>query len=277
MTRLYVNNFSTTLNGSITNVATSITVTDGSGLGTIGGSDFIACTIDDNAGNREIVHVTARSGNNLTVTRGQEGTTGQAFASGITIEGRLTADGMDEKLNVADTPPNTYSFISSQTASSSASLNFTGLGDYSFIKFVITDIKPATDNVRLYLRTSTNNGSSYDSSAGNYSYVFQGGTTGGSDAGTTGSSSATEIHLCTGVGNDTNEWVSGEVTLYNPAGTAYTVVHANMLPIGPTGVLSNIHGGGMRISAADVDAVSFLFASGNIASGVIYAYGLSKT
>lgn len=97
MSRQYVNNFSTTLDGSITNVATSITVTDGSGLGTIAAGDFIACTIDDNAGNREIIHVTARSTNVLTVTRGQEGTSGQAFADGVTIEGRLTKKGLDNK------------------------------------------------------------------------------------------------------------------------------------------------------------------------------------
>ncbi len=97
MTRRYVNNFSTTLNGSITNVATSITVTDGSGLGTITAGDYITCTIDDNAGNREIIHVTARASNVLTVVRGQEGTSGAAFASGINIEGRLTAQAISNK------------------------------------------------------------------------------------------------------------------------------------------------------------------------------------
>lgn len=273
----YVNNFSTTLNGSITNSATSITVTDGSGLGTIG-SDYVICTIDDYAGNREIIHVTARSTNTLTVTRAQEGTTGTAFASGTVIEARLTKGCMDDKASTADVPTaSKFEFISSQTASSSSALNFTGLGNYSQITFVINDLKPATDNVRLYMRTSTDNGSTYDSSAGNYSYVFQGGTTGGSDLATTGSSSATEIHLCTGVGNDTNEAANGTVILYNPTSAAYKMIASDIVSIGATGVLSRCEGGGMRISAADVDAVRFLFASGNIASGTIYAYGLKKS
>lgn len=277
MARLYVDNFSTTLNGSITDVATSITVTDGSGLGTIPGSDFVACTIDDNAGNREIIHVTARSGNNLTVTRAQEGTTGKAFANGITIEARLTADAMDEKLNIADITPSALTFISSQTASASATLNFTGLGDYSYIQFIINDLKPATDNVRLWMRTSTDNGSTYDAGASDYSYVYQGGTTGASDLSTTGSSANTEIRLCTGVGNDVNEVVNGQAIMYNPAAATYRMVQFDTLPIGATGVLSRVYGGGMRLSAADVTAVRFLFDAGNITSGTIYAYGLAKT
>lgn len=112
MARQFVNNFSTTLNGSITNSATAITVTDGSGLGTITAGDYITCTIDDNAGNREIIHVTARSGNNLTVVRGCEGTSGAAFASGVNIEGRLTAQALNNRkgavASIYATLPGTY-------------------------------------------------------------------------------------------------------------------------------------------------------------------------
>ncbi len=89
-TRLYANNFSTTLNGAINNVATSIIITSATGLPTITGSDYYYLTL--NVGTTyEIVKVTARTGTTLTVVRAQEGTTGTAFASGSTIAMYATA------------------------------------------------------------------------------------------------------------------------------------------------------------------------------------------
>lgn len=100
ISRGYVNNFSTTLNGSITNSATSIVVTDATGISTaLGLSDFVMLTIDD-ATNVEIVKVTAVASNTLTVVRGQEGTSGTAFASGVDIECRATANSFKDSFDV---------------------------------------------------------------------------------------------------------------------------------------------------------------------------------
>lgn len=55
--------------------------------------DYFYATITDGT-NREVVKVTAVSGNTLTVTRGQDGTSGTAFASGSTIEIRPTNQGL---------------------------------------------------------------------------------------------------------------------------------------------------------------------------------------
>lgn len=89
--RNLINNFSTTLNGSLTNSATTVVVTSASGIsGGLTGLVFIPLTIDDGT-NREIVYCTAVSSNTLTITRGQEGTSGTAFSSGATIECRATA------------------------------------------------------------------------------------------------------------------------------------------------------------------------------------------
>jgi hypothetical protein len=97
MSRVYVNNFSTTLAEPVAGGDTSFDLTDASGLGTIAAGDFIACTIDDNAGTREIIHVTARSSNTITCTRGQEGTSAETWAGTETIEARLTKKGLDNK------------------------------------------------------------------------------------------------------------------------------------------------------------------------------------
>jgi hypothetical protein len=95
--RLYVNNWASTLNGSILAGDLSIIITDATGLPTITGTDYYYLTIDDGS-NIEIVKVTARTGTTLTVVRGQEGTTPAGFADLTTIDMRNTAESYTEKV-----------------------------------------------------------------------------------------------------------------------------------------------------------------------------------
>lgn len=78
----YANNAATTLNGGINNSTTSVVVTAGSVFPSVGNFRVIV----DN----EIMLVTARSTNTLTVTRGAEGTTGASHSSGAAITLILT-------------------------------------------------------------------------------------------------------------------------------------------------------------------------------------------
>lgn len=96
--RGFLDNYSTTLNGVITAVATTITVTSATGLQAVldDGADYITLTLDDGAGNVEIVYCTSISGSVLTVSRGEEGTTGFAFADASTVECRLSSAGVRE-------------------------------------------------------------------------------------------------------------------------------------------------------------------------------------
>lgn len=91
----FSNNGKTTLSSGITTSATSLTVADGSLLPAITGSESFFLTLEDTSGNVEIVKVTARSGNSLTVTRAQESTTARAFSAGDKAENRLTAAGLN--------------------------------------------------------------------------------------------------------------------------------------------------------------------------------------
>ena len=281
MARLYVNNFKTNLAQSVAPSNTTFDLVNASGLGSPSGGDFVACTIDNNAGTREIIYVTSRSSNTITCTRAQEGTTAQTWAGTETVEARLTATAMNEKLNILDAPSvYTYKFISSVTASSSASLSFTNLGNYSKVVFVFNDLSAATDDVILQMRTSSNNGSSYDSTVGNYQYNVISLVT---SVTSSSSSSAGQIHLNhspsagNGVSNTANRLINGQLELYNPAGTSFTYCNSTIAFINSNNALSQMVGSGVRVSAADVDALQFFMSSGNIASGKIYAYGLSKT
>ena len=118
--RLHTNNASTTLNGAITNSATSITVTSALSFPTITeGETTFSVTLTDGS-NVEIVEVTAVSGEVLTVTRGQEGTLGFAFADLDTVALRPTADSFDRK---ADTQYSYSGITTGRTTGGALSIN----------------------------------------------------------------------------------------------------------------------------------------------------------
>lgn len=165
--------------------------------------------------------------------------------------------------------------LATATASSSASVAFTGLSSsYAAYKIVLSHVAPATDSVALWIRTSTDGGSTYDSGAGNYAYVYNVWVTGA--AAQTGSAGDTKIATIDTMGNATNETISGEVTIFNPSAAKFGVVGWTLLGTQDTGAQRYAIGGGRRLAAADVDAIQFLMSSGNIASGNFDLYGLAN-
>ena len=90
---LFTNNASSLLASGITNSATSLAVTAGQGslFPSPGANQIAVVTVEDTSGNIEVMWCTGRTGDTLTVTRAQEGTTAQAFASGSRVELRVTA------------------------------------------------------------------------------------------------------------------------------------------------------------------------------------------
>ncbi len=280
MTRLYVNNFSTALAESVAGGDTTFDLVDASGLGSPSGGDYVTCTIDDGAGTVEIIHVTGVSSNTITCTRGQEGTSAETWAGTETIEARLTADGLDEKLNVADAPiPSVLTYFDTKTASTSANLSFTNIPDCAYMEFVLLDIILATDDKYLDILTSTDNGSNYDNTSNDYNIALLG-RTGATTLGQSGQGNP--IHTSQAgagldPGNATGESINGRVYLYNPAGAGHTYLTWELAFTNADGSAAVYHGGAKRSSAADVTAIRFQSESGNITSGSIIAYKLSKT
>jgi hypothetical protein len=87
----------TTLASSINSVVTSATVATGTGTTLLGGitltaGDIFICAIDPDTSSEEIVYITARSGDILTITRGQAGTTAISHATGATIQHVFTGE-----------------------------------------------------------------------------------------------------------------------------------------------------------------------------------------
>lgn len=123
----YVNNGKTTLNGAINSSVTSIVVTDGSVFPTLGGSDYFYMTLEDVSLNNEIVKVTARTGNTLTVVRAQDNTTAKSFATADKAEGRICSALLTD---LFDLTANIKAFLADPTSAKllAAVTNETGTG-----------------------------------------------------------------------------------------------------------------------------------------------------
>lgn len=97
MSQLFANNAYSALGSSILIGATSLTLASGTGsrFPTPSGGDYFLLTLADTSGGSEsaweIVKVTARSVDTLTIERAQEGTTARAWASGVPVDLRITA------------------------------------------------------------------------------------------------------------------------------------------------------------------------------------------
>ena len=100
---LVKNNAYSTLAATISSSDTAVNVAVGTGTrfpSIAGGSgDFFFATLIDTSNNLEVIKVTARSTDVLTVVRGQDGTTARGYASTSRIELRPTQSLFDDKLS----------------------------------------------------------------------------------------------------------------------------------------------------------------------------------
>ena len=91
MAVVFSNNAATNLASNVSANATTISVVDGSVFPDVSGGHHTYLTLHDLNDNIEMVKLTARSGNTLTVDRGHDGTTGRSFVAGDKCELRITA------------------------------------------------------------------------------------------------------------------------------------------------------------------------------------------
>lgn len=94
----FSNNGSGLLAAGIGDIDTSLTLESGKGslFPSPSPGQYALLTIEDTLGNIEIVRMTSRAGDVLTVTRAQEGTIALSFASGSRVELRVTAGLLNE-------------------------------------------------------------------------------------------------------------------------------------------------------------------------------------
>ena len=91
MTIVLKNNVSSTLATPISASDTGMVVVDGDQFPTLTGAEYFYATLMSPAGTTEIVKVTARVANAMTIVRAQDGTSAASFTSGALVEMRVTA------------------------------------------------------------------------------------------------------------------------------------------------------------------------------------------
>lgn len=88
--QLFSNNASSNLSAGIDGVTTTIVLVDGSAFSSPAAGQYAMATLQEGS-SIEIVKITARTTNTLTVVRAQEGTSGTAFTTAATLSERMTA------------------------------------------------------------------------------------------------------------------------------------------------------------------------------------------
>lgn len=166
--------------------------------------------------------------------------------------------------------------ISSATASSSATIDFTNLTGYSAYTFIITTpLIPATNAVDLWMRVSEDNGGTFKSGGTDYvygSYDIASNNTSGINGASTG---AAQMIVSSSISNSATNGISGYIYADNLGGTTTNkrLTWRTNRYNGTNHVA--LFGGGLYVTdQAAINAVRFLFSSGNIASGTIKAFGL---
>lgn len=96
MTVILKNNAVSTLATPISASDTGIVVASGAQFPALAGGDYFYATLVSPAGTTEIVKVTARVGNSMTVVRAQDGSSAASFTAGSLVEMRVNAASIRE-------------------------------------------------------------------------------------------------------------------------------------------------------------------------------------
>jgi len=164
--------------------------------------------------------------------------------------------------------------VSSGSISNAATQVFTQFDSSKYVhyEFEFRNVIPVSDNTQLYVRTSSNGGSSYDSGSDNY-HNFAGTTDAtsvdalaparvGSASGELGVSLLIQCRLPHSTSSNTHVFTMGGVSQASDAS-----YQSGSYP----------NWGGSRMATANVNAIQFFFASGNIESGEIRMYGIKES
>ena len=191
----------------------------------------------------------------------------------------LTTNGSGT-LSLADAGGGAWNFINSTTVSSTvASIDITsGIGstyDFYVLQLVKVQVVNTGSGSQMKLRTSTNGGSSFDSSG--YSYVAGRIRDNSVSFGGDNSDSASEIYISSGMGATDGNNVSGFIYLVKPSDAANFYMFWDLAALTfPTSQFQRYMGGGQRETAADVDAIQ-IFDSNNINGGTVRLFGISNS
>ena len=174
-----------------------------------------------------------------------------------------------------------FTLLSTQTASSSSTINFTSGLDSTYDSYVFKfiNIHAGTDNKDLLAKfrdgstaydatcTTTMFSSRHQESGGDYAI--------GAETGQDEGQSTDGVKLSVGLGTGNDESTSGYLQLFQPSSTTFVKHFMSVFPIVHHVEYSyNWYKTGYVNVTAAVDGVQFVMSSGNIDAGVIKLYGV---
>ena len=203
-------------------------------------------------------------------------TTSGVFTSGAITNSSVT--GITVLANASDG----ITFISSQTASNSASISFTsGLtSTYKAYKFVFSNIHVRNDGEDFQFNLSTDGGSNYNVTK--TTTVFRATANEANTATALGYRDSADLAQSTGsqnlnesLGNGSDESMSGSLTLFNPSSTTY-VKHFIAVNNGyfSGDYVFNYFIAGYGNTTSAINAIRFLPTGATNFDGTIYLYGI---
>jgi len=175
-----------------------------------------------------------------------------------------------------------WTLIATDVGDSSGNLEVTGLSaTYDTYAIALSDVVGASDAQHGYFRLGDSSG--YDSGASDYSFIAQGTiASSGTYTGDTANANQAQMKLtmvsAQSIGNATGEGIGGLFYLHTPSdGSTLPLLSGTVSYTGNGGVLGTVAFGGRRESSITVDRVTFLFQSGNVATGRMTVWGISHT
>lgn len=164
-------------------------------------------------------------------------------------------------------------YISTGTASSSATIDFTNLTGYSHYLIVVNNLVPATNGADLWVRVSTDAGSTWKSGATDYQYQLLLATSTSVTAAQ--SLGAAQYLSSTGYSSTAANSGNGYFLITAPAGGSYTTMEFRGTYLANGGNIRFYHSGAQYRASTTVDGIRFLMSSGNISTGVFKLYGMT--
>jgi len=200
--------------------------------------------------------------------------------SGVFTSGAITNDSVTG-ITVLANASDGITFISSQTASNSASLSFTsGLtSTYKAYKFVFVNMHNRTNVTDAKFQVSIDGGSNYGVAiTSSYFTAYHDENDGYAgltyDAGNDAAQATSFVNIADNTSSDADMSYSGELILFNPSSTTYVKHFIIRLCSGASNPMpyDSLSAGYINTTSA-VNAIRFQSESGNI-DGTIHLYGI---
>jgi hypothetical protein len=282
-------------NNQIAAANSAITLNSGTNAVNVS-TDATAATVNVAAGGAGDKTVTLGSTNTTSTTNIQSGSGGiniPAFTEGALITssvGLVTTvtgtTGYVLTANMAGTAPSfqpatgggagSRVLIQSQTASSSATIDFTtGITGYTYYEIECLGVIPATDNTDLQMQFSINAGSSWIAGT-NYQYFTTITNSGAStfSAVVSTSTGTSQYVLAPGTSNDASYGLNGIAQLFAFSGNPQVTGSLVSTATSSLNALQCLSAGRCSSGGSVVDGIRLKFSSGNISVGTFRLFGI---